>query len=480
MRLWFWIIFLSGGLLFPGLSHGAGFDCANARTRVEKMICANPHLSELDSTLTSVYKKALQATDDTRRLYKVQQAWMKTRNTCRDAACLTRSYKIRIAALDRQARKRAEAIDRGWQMRANWYKRLQWPAACEQEHKQQFGGDNGPPPGGAGKNGYGVDIYRLEGKGRLAVVQCSLAAYQATFVVLRFEQGKDKPGRLLALTDYERDASGKATPVQDDSDHERAGLPTFHPATRTLTFLTYGRGLGDCGSLVTYGFREDRAVVIDARAYYCFDDPKKIITDPKKWPEVKTPSAGRTRSTVILKEAEDRLVRGGYIETLMNAHWAVEQGAPIVAILGRMLAQSKTYEKEMGGVTGAFPFDAVWALAHIPKASALEVLEKYGAASHDPSVALAIKGWKLRSQKKAAGYGVLINDAALLEKPSGSSRVARQLRAGQAVQIEQTMITSPGEEGPRSGPAHYDRVKLLPGGPRGYIGRAGDDFSPFL
>jgi hypothetical protein len=192
------------------------------------------------------------------------------------------------------------------------------------------------------------------------------------------------------------------------------------------------------------------------------------------------PVASQAGTALTLKEVENQLVRGSYTETLLNAPWAVDQGEAIVPLLGQMLQKHKAYDQDLGGATGAFPFNALWALGHIPQASALQVLEKYSAASHDPSAALAIKGWKLRAQKKGPGYGVLSNDAPLLSKPAGNSPVVKQLKAGQAVKIEHEMITSPGEEGPRGGPAHYDQVKLLPGGEQGYIARAGDDFSPLM
>ena len=72
-------------------------------------------------------------------------------------------------------------------------------------------------------------------------------------------------------------------------------------------------------------------------------------------------------------------------------------------------------------------------------------MEKYAAASHDPSAALAIKGWKLRASEKGPGYGVLTNDAPLLAKPAAQARVVKELKAGQPVKIEGEMITSPGE-----------------------------------
>ena len=191
------------------------------------------------------------------------------------------------------------------------------------------------------------------------------------------------------------------------------------------------------------------------------------------------PMAGEAGPALTLGEAESRLVRNGYMETLLNAHWAVAQGEAVVPLLGRMLKKQKAYDQELGGATGAFPFNALWALGHIPKPSALQVLEKYSAASHDSGAALAIKGWKLRAEK-GPGYGVLTNDAPLLSKPAAQARVVKELKAGQPVKIEGEMITSPGEEGPRGGPAHYDRVELIPGGEKGYISRAGDDFSPFM
>jgi hypothetical protein len=191
-----------------------------------------------------------------------------------------------------------------------------------------------------------------------------------------------------------------------------------------------------------------------------------------------TPSHAGTLLT--LEEVESRLVRGGYMETLLNAQWAGDQGQAIVPLLERMLNKRKVYEEELDGATGAFPFNALWALGHIPHLSAKQVLKEYYAASRDPCAALAIKGWNLRAQKKSTRYGVLSRKAPLLSKPSAKARVLKALEAGQPVKIERETIINPGEEGPRGGPASYDQVELIPSGEKGYIGRAGDDFSPFI
>lgn len=173
-----------------------------------------------------------------------------------------------------------------------------------------------------------------------------------------------------------------------------------------------------------------------------------------------------------LKQAEAKLVHDGYIDTLFNADWAVKQGDAIVPILDQMLAKRKTYAKlENGG--GAFPFNAEYALAHIPSKRALAVLQKY-------KMSLAIQGWKLRDQKKSRDYGVLSRDASIFVKANQSIGAVQQLKAGTAVRILKRGIENPNEEGARGGPTVYDEVEVLATGRRGFIQRAGDNFDPFF
>lgn len=282
MCLWFRMLFLTWGLLVPGALRAAGFDCAKATTRVEKMICADPRLSERDGRLAALFQENLDTSTD-ESLRASQRAWLKTRDACTDAACLDHVYGMRIAVLQQAAAAKANNDRRGWALRKAWRRRLKWPKTCEQAYKAHGA------IGEAGENGYGVDIHKLAGKARLAVIQCDLAVYQGSFVVLWFEEGQNRPGRLLDLPDYERDASGKARPLENDGSHERVGRPDFDPVTGTLSFLDLARGIGDCGSLVTYAFKDGKAIVTAARAQYCFDDQTKWITDPRKWPLVEVP-----------------------------------------------------------------------------------------------------------------------------------------------------------------------------------------------
>ena len=192
------------------------------------------------------------------------------------------------------------------------------------------------------------------------------------------------------------------------------------------------------------------------------------------------PVASDTGPALTLGAAENRLVRSGYRETLLNASWAGDQGEAIVPLLERMLKKRQAYDQELGGATGAFPFNALWALGHILKPSALQVLEKYFAASQDPTAALAIKGWKLRAAEQGPRYGVLTNDAPLLLKPSEQARVVKKLQAGQPVKIERELIISPGRKDPGEARLIMTKAELIPSREKGYISRAGDDFSPFM
>jgi hypothetical protein len=192
------------------------------------------------------------------------------------------------------------------------------------------------------------------------------------------------------------------------------------------------------------------------------------------------PVIGGAAGPLSLPEVENRLVRGGYLDTLYAAQWAVAQGEAAIPLLAQMLDKGEQYREEEGGAIGAFPFNVIWALAHIPSSRALNALEKYFEATQDPAAALAIQGWRLRLNEQSSRFGVLINDGALLENPREKALVVKKIKAGQKVKIFKEQIANPKEVGPRGGVQYYDRVELLPSGEQGYVPRGGDDFSPFM
>ncbi len=100
-----WVGLLSCcGLALPAVHvQAAGFDCAKAGTRVERMICADPALSALDAQLARAYRDGARRTAEPERYIREQRAWLKARDVCLahgDAtACLHDHYTRRIQAL---------------------------------------------------------------------------------------------------------------------------------------------------------------------------------------------------------------------------------------------------------------------------------------------------------------------------------------------------------------------------------------------
>ncbi len=78
------------------------FDCAKAQTRVEKMICSDADLRELDEHLGRYYAAGRAAVEGASACLQSDQAqWLKTiRNQCADASCLKAAYLDRLGELD--------------------------------------------------------------------------------------------------------------------------------------------------------------------------------------------------------------------------------------------------------------------------------------------------------------------------------------------------------------------------------------------
>ncbi|GAA3851731.1 MliC family protein [[Pseudomonas] carboxydohydrogena] len=82
----------------------AGFDCAKANTRIEKIVCGNPTLAMLDRETTRVLTLTREdASVSQPNILKDQDNWLKQRNECLSSTdrerCLADSYVGRISAL---------------------------------------------------------------------------------------------------------------------------------------------------------------------------------------------------------------------------------------------------------------------------------------------------------------------------------------------------------------------------------------------
>lgn len=90
-----WI--LVGVLTLLPQAHAASFDCSKAATNVEKTICADDKLSQLDSDLAVAYKQAVERSDDKQKIVQGQRQWLReVRDVCADASCLTQAYTARL------------------------------------------------------------------------------------------------------------------------------------------------------------------------------------------------------------------------------------------------------------------------------------------------------------------------------------------------------------------------------------------------
>ena len=83
-------------LLISSYSLAASFDCNNASTNIEKIICSNNELSSLDDELSEVYKSA---TLKDASIKQSQREWIKQRNNCDTDSCIIENYKNRINEL---------------------------------------------------------------------------------------------------------------------------------------------------------------------------------------------------------------------------------------------------------------------------------------------------------------------------------------------------------------------------------------------
>ena len=93
-------IFITILFLLPTPAQSAGFDCALAGTKIEKLICQDMELSALDSRMSEAYEQALTPTNDTSQMKEQQHRWLRdVRNRCSDFYCLKSAYTRRIEQL---------------------------------------------------------------------------------------------------------------------------------------------------------------------------------------------------------------------------------------------------------------------------------------------------------------------------------------------------------------------------------------------
>jgi uncharacterized protein len=100
MRLLTLILFLPLIHVLP--AHSASFDCNKAVTDVERMICSNAELSNLDEELMTVYVQALVVAREPVIIKNKQRVWLRNiRNKSINVHTLKKEYTVRINELRR-------------------------------------------------------------------------------------------------------------------------------------------------------------------------------------------------------------------------------------------------------------------------------------------------------------------------------------------------------------------------------------------
>jgi uncharacterized protein len=59
--------------------HSASFDCAKAKTKIDKLVCGDPKLSDLDDKLTALYNQVLAKSPVPEDTKEQQREWRETR-----------------------------------------------------------------------------------------------------------------------------------------------------------------------------------------------------------------------------------------------------------------------------------------------------------------------------------------------------------------------------------------------------------------
>jgi uncharacterized protein len=75
------------------------FDCAKASSKIEKLICSDADLADLDMAMGDTYSTRIKTTteSDKKVLRETQEEWIKNvRNACQDVKCATEAYQERL------------------------------------------------------------------------------------------------------------------------------------------------------------------------------------------------------------------------------------------------------------------------------------------------------------------------------------------------------------------------------------------------
>lgn len=104
-------LFIVSATMLLSIVYSASFDCKKASTSIEKAICSDSDLSDLDEMLVESYKKALETVPKPEELRKKQLLWLKNvRNKCQNIKCLRATIESRADELELTTHKAIKSI----------------------------------------------------------------------------------------------------------------------------------------------------------------------------------------------------------------------------------------------------------------------------------------------------------------------------------------------------------------------------------
>jgi uncharacterized protein len=106
--IWYGVVLLFA----PIMGNAASFDCKKATTDVEKMICTEARLSQLDDEMAVLYKVTLKSAaslGERDGILSDQRAWLKQRDKCQISSCISLEYSRRNDVLKNWHAVRADA-----------------------------------------------------------------------------------------------------------------------------------------------------------------------------------------------------------------------------------------------------------------------------------------------------------------------------------------------------------------------------------
>lgn len=185
-----------------------------------------------------------------------------------------------------------------------------------------------------------------------------------------------------------------------------------------------------------------------------------------------------------LEILEQRLL-GGWIDSAYGGYWTAKQSEDAVPLIEEMFTKIDAYgeqQEEGGELMGIFPYNAIYALAHIDSPKAKTALEKCIDEEFNLNCQMALEAWEYRHNHltEVGEAGVARAEMVVYEQSDASSKQITTLYEGDKVIILESGVENQNEGGFRGGYMSYFQVKLIDSGEVGYIQQNPDSIFQFI